>query len=683
MVENQKFGRYIINKHLGSGATSDVYLAYDTNLDREVALKILKPSLVTDQSSFNRFTKEAQSAGKLFHDHIATILDLGEEEGRYFIAMRYIEGISLDKVIKKSGSFKWDEVKKLISQVGSAIVFAHNQGFLHRDIKPNNIISDLKGNYFLTDFGLIGSMLDSGLSSTTGAILGTPAYIPPEIWNGQPASPQSDQYSFACVIHEAISGRVLFSGDTPQAVITRHLVKEPELGEYSKDVPENVHLILMKALSKDPQERFANVSEFVGFLNKPEEFQAVNQVTKKVVPGTEGSREIDGDKRRKKIKVGIWLLIFGVFALTIALMFAFGILPPGADNRKATPNTEEAAAVSTEVVTSQTTATLTTQPTPTLEPSSTTTPIQQTVTTMDADQVALGSGVTIKTMESGPQGIAAYFYDGNGNPIQNKYVRVYSQQQDLSGKWVTKEYVDDARTITTGMAEFNLPAGEYLIESDFYGYNWGTAGDVNGQASILVESGRQSQLVLRLGILRIGFVRADGKVVSNKYVRVYTQQKSISDQWVSDDYVTDGRTDNSGVAEFHLTPGNYVVEASFDGYNWGNAVDLMGEANIPVKPGEVTQLVIHLGRLVVAVKDAGGNPLNNKYIRVYLQERDINGKSSVGDYVTDGRTDATGTATFDLTPGEYCVEFAEKTICDLQLEARKTTLTDGKNTTIQ
>ncbi|TSA08634.1 MAG: serine/threonine protein kinase, partial [Deltaproteobacteria bacterium] len=259
MEINKQFGRYLIIKSLGSGATSDVFLAHDTTLERDVALKILKPALVSDQASFGRFTIEAQAASKLFHDNIATVLDMGDIDGRYYIAMRYVDGVSLDEYLRKNDRLPWESVKKLAQQIGSALAHAHTQGYLHRDIKPNNIMVSSKGDFILTDFGLTRAMLESGMTSTTGAVLGTPPYIPPEIWNGKEASPASDQYSLACVIDEAITGRSLFSGNTPQEIITKHLVNKPEISGYPAEIPVNVRFIIQKALSKASADRFPGI----------------------------------------------------------------------------------------------------------------------------------------------------------------------------------------------------------------------------------------------------------------------------------------------------------------------------------------------------------------------------------------------------------------------------------------
>jgi len=145
MVE-QHLGKYEILEHLGAGATADVFRARDTVLGREVALKVLKPSLVADKSAFARFAQEAQAAAQLFHPHIALVLDMDSGDDRYFIAMQYVPGHSLDKLLAEEGPLPWADVVRLAEQIGGALAFAHARGFIHRDVKPANIIHTPEGD---------------------------------------------------------------------------------------------------------------------------------------------------------------------------------------------------------------------------------------------------------------------------------------------------------------------------------------------------------------------------------------------------------------------------------------------------------------------------------------------------------------------------------------------------------
>ena len=185
-----RLGKFEILSSLGSGATAEVYRAHDTVLGRDVALKVLKPALVADLTAFERFVQEARAAAVLFHPHIATVLDMGESDGRYFIAMRYYPGRSLDHIIKEQGPLSWEEALRMVEQVGSALDYAHGEGFLHRDVKPSNILRTPQGEYILTDFGLTRAMMSTGLTSHTGAVLGHAGLHRPRGLAGQAGRPR-------------------------------------------------------------------------------------------------------------------------------------------------------------------------------------------------------------------------------------------------------------------------------------------------------------------------------------------------------------------------------------------------------------------------------------------------------------------------------------------------------------
>jgi len=288
----KQFGKYKLLELLGSGATSDVYRARDTVLGREVALKVLKPALVPDPSAFGRFVRGAQVAAGLFHPNIATVLDIGEANGNYFIALQYIPGKSLDKLLQKNGPLSWEETLRMARQIGAALDSAHKQGFLHRDVKPGNILHTPEGNFVLTDFGLTRAMMSTGLTSHTGAILGTPAYIAPEVWDGQEAGPATDQYALACVIFEALTGEVLYAGNTPPAVMAKHF-QPPQFSEDSlKKGPPRLADALRKALAMKPEERYQSIEEFATALEKV--------VATEAGKGVEGKRKKEEDRSKQK-----------------------------------------------------------------------------------------------------------------------------------------------------------------------------------------------------------------------------------------------------------------------------------------------------------------------------------------------------------------------------------------------
>ncbi len=258
-----QLGRYIIEEHLGSGAFADVYKATDKSLKRVVALKVLKPKLVADEEAFQRFIQEAQVGANLFDPHIATVLDLGEQDGYYFLAMRFVDGRSLDQVIKAGGALDWEKTRDITKQVASALSFAHGKGLIHRDVKPSNIMIDQNGETVLTDFGLVRAFSSSGMTSTN-TMMGTPNYMAPELWLGKEVTPAVDQYALGCVVVEMLTGKKLFEGDSAPVVMTRHMLEGAKLPHtWPQGVPSGITRVLSKALAKEPTDRYLGINALI------------------------------------------------------------------------------------------------------------------------------------------------------------------------------------------------------------------------------------------------------------------------------------------------------------------------------------------------------------------------------------------------------------------------------------
>jgi tetratricopeptide (TPR) repeat protein len=255
MQISKQLGKYQIQQHLGSGGFADVYKAVDTELQRTVALKILKTNLVSNPDTVNRFIQEARTLARLDHPRIAWVWDLGEAEGQYFIAMRYIDGVSLESLIKEKKQLPWEEVVPIIHDVSEALAFAHQHNLVHRDIKPGNILINKKDGAVLSDFGLVKVMDSSGMTSTSSAALGTLAYMAPEILNGKPATPAADVFSLACVLVEMLTGGGPFHALTPQAIVTKHFMPLELPSIWPEGTPTNLPHILNSLLEQDPQKR--------------------------------------------------------------------------------------------------------------------------------------------------------------------------------------------------------------------------------------------------------------------------------------------------------------------------------------------------------------------------------------------------------------------------------------------
>jgi arabinogalactan oligomer/maltooligosaccharide transport system substrate-binding protein len=282
----QSLGRYTIHAELGKGGFATVYRAIDTTLERDVALKILKPGWTDDAKAVERFMREAKQASRLKHANIVTIYDVGQVEGRLFIAMELVRGRSLQQIIAEDGTLPWARVLAILEQSASALDYAHAEGLVHRDIKPANIILDESKpgsavHVMLTDFGLVRGAEQASLSmGTTGGLLGTPEYISPEIWDGEPATKASDIYALGCVAFYLLTGKVLFSATTPMAVLKRHAEGPIFPQQWPSGVPAGAEAVLCRALAKDPNQRQASAAELAAELRACEEQAAREQAAR-------------------------------------------------------------------------------------------------------------------------------------------------------------------------------------------------------------------------------------------------------------------------------------------------------------------------------------------------------------------------------------------------------------------
>jgi serine/threonine-protein kinase len=257
---------------LGRGGFGTVYRATDTALGRPVALKILHPELVVDPEFINRFYQEARIAASLDHTNIVALYDVGEQDGRYFIAMKYLPNQSLADRIKQ-GPLSWAQAVETIRQVCAGVQKLHERGWVHRDLKPANILFDAEGHAVVTDFGLARAQTGgSGKSSTTGGTgVGTSGYRAPELWRGRPpASPATDVYALGCILAEELTGKAIFEGATLEETLARHLATGPVFGPNwpPKDAPGELVNVIGRALRRDPTDRYPDAAAFAAEIEK-------------------------------------------------------------------------------------------------------------------------------------------------------------------------------------------------------------------------------------------------------------------------------------------------------------------------------------------------------------------------------------------------------------------------------
>ncbi len=253
-------GPYRILEQIGLGGMATVYKAYQPGMDRLVALKILPAHYANTPRFVQRFQQEARIIAKLEHRNIIPIYDFGSHDGTTYLAMRYLQAGTVKDILAQ-GTLPLIDVAKLIADVAAALEYAHAQGIIHRDVKPSNILVDKQGNAYLTDFG-IAKVLEATQEFTGSAALGTPTYMAPEQTLGKPVTAQTDVYSLGVMLYEMVTGRPPFEADTPMATAIMHVHEPLPLPRKIKpDLPEAVELVILKALAKDPKDRYQTAGD--------------------------------------------------------------------------------------------------------------------------------------------------------------------------------------------------------------------------------------------------------------------------------------------------------------------------------------------------------------------------------------------------------------------------------------
>ena len=268
-----QLGKYDIIEEIGRGGFGVVYKARDLSLERVVALKVLHPQLTVDTHFLERFRKEAKALARISHPNVVTVYEVGEEAGRIYIAMEYLPGGSLSDRLSQ-GPLSVAESLKIIQEVGLGLDAGHQEGLIHRDVKPGNILFNKNGHAVVADFGLAKAMTVSSMTVSTsyGGAVGTPSYRAPELWNGTPSpSPATDIYSLACVVYEMLTGEVLFEGDTPSSVMLKHFQSLPDLDQKLDQFSSLNSNAIKKALQKEPEERHQDTIRFFEDLSHIQE----------------------------------------------------------------------------------------------------------------------------------------------------------------------------------------------------------------------------------------------------------------------------------------------------------------------------------------------------------------------------------------------------------------------------
>src|ERR1039458_7108356 len=256
-------GRYELSRQIARGGTAQVYLAHDLLLDRPVAFKMLFPELSSDHSFVERFRREAQAVANLSHPNIVSVFDWGEADRTYYIVMEYVDGEPLSSVIRTQAPLSPTRAAAVAADIAKALSYAHRHGVVHRDVKPGNVLITADGQVKVADFGIARAIGASESVTQTGLVMGTATYFSPEQAQGLGVDGRSDVYALGVVLYEMVTGRSPFTADTPVAIAYKHVSETAALpSAIEPRVPRDLEAIIMHAMAKQPQARYATTQDF-------------------------------------------------------------------------------------------------------------------------------------------------------------------------------------------------------------------------------------------------------------------------------------------------------------------------------------------------------------------------------------------------------------------------------------
>jgi uncharacterized RDD family membrane protein YckC len=300
-LEGTRLRYFEIVRLLGRGGMGAVYYGTDTSLERPVAVKVLAPELAHDPEVVARFEREARAQARLRHPNVAQIYFIGEDRGFHFFVMEYLEGPGLECLLADGKPVPWGQALEYASAAARGLRAAAAQGFVHRDVKPSNLMLDREAGIKVLDFGLVKNMHGDAQLTRDGAIIGSPLYMSPEQGRGGAIDFRSDIYSLGCALYHMLSGQPPFSGPSPVGVISMHVTdKAPPVNQINPDVPENVSNLVDRMMAKDPADRFANYDALLAALE-----------------GARADRRELSGIRRRAIALGIDALLLAVLGYFI------------------------------------------------------------------------------------------------------------------------------------------------------------------------------------------------------------------------------------------------------------------------------------------------------------------------------------------------------------------------------
>ncbi len=378
-------GRYRLTSRIGEGSFSETYLATDTSLQRQVAVKILREHFARDQRFVARFEREARAAAAVSHPNIVNVFDYGRDGNTLFITMEWVDGNDLKHLIREQAPLPVAESTRLIREILRGLGAIHRAGIVHRDVKPQNVLLSSNGQAKLSDFGIARGSVDAGLTDT-GMALGTAAYMAPEQASGGVVTAAADLYSAGVILFEMLTARLPFAGDNPVQVMYQHVNDvPPRPRDFNPSIPVPLEMVILRALAKNPEDRFQSAEEMEAALDRTPSSDESTRIMAAVAPGVVrrparagGGGAGNLPPRRRAVSDGSnpsWPLILVAALLIILGLGAIAILAMrNNSNNPATPTVPAVVASPTANPSPTPTTKPTPSPTPTPKPTATPTP---------------------------------------------------------------------------------------------------------------------------------------------------------------------------------------------------------------------------------------------------------------------------------------------------------------------
>jgi len=419
------FGKkYELLNKLGEGGFASVYLAKDTTLGRQVAIKVLNSQLPANDPTFlKRFEREAQTVAQLNHSNIIDVYEFGQEDGRYFIVMPYLSGPDLSHLLRQQGPLEVEQVLQIAEQVGEALDYAHSRGIIHRDVKPPNVIFNEQGNAILTDFGIVKMVDETTALTQTGGVIGTPFYMAPEQWATGKMDSRTDLYALGVMVYQMLTGQVPFSGETPPRIMYSHLNETPPPPHnLNPALPSAVGKVLLKILAKSPEQRYQTAAEFCADLRV-------------ALTGGAGN----GQEKTRRLSKVVWM---GGVLLLAVLIGGGVILFPGGEtsNPAVVPSIQEVKVEIDDQSVAEDFQQVTCGKSHRLE-----------IKLLDADQARIEPGLFAYTWRFEPD-------DPTNEDSLNSasYAKIYQVPCELNNQTVIVEVQQEGKTLSTKSVNFNI-----------------------------------------------------------------------------------------------------------------------------------------------------------------------------------------------------------------------------------